>query len=376
MRIILTGGGTAGHVNPAIAIAEIIKSNRSDAEIIFVGTPDGMERRLVDSVGYAYYPIRSAGFTRSLSLKNIKSLWLAFRSPQKAKKLLMELKPDLVIGTGGYVCWPILSAAAALGIPCAVHESNAIPGLTVRRLSRRVDTVMLNFSEAEASLKGARRVVRVGNPLRSGFKKETRESARKALGIPQDARLVVSFGGSLGAAAINRAILELFREYTSTDKRAYHIHGCGKRYFEEFKASLDAELGPLPERIQCREYLSDMPRLMAAADLLICRAGAMTISEIARSGRAAILIPSPNVAGDHQTKNALAMEKAGAAILLTENRLTELSTCVKRVLSDNQVRVKMEQAASAFHTIDAERAVYREILRLSEKNRARKKGQT
>lgn len=375
MRIILTGGGTAGHVNPAIAIAEILKSNIRNAEILFVGTPNGMERHLIAEVGYPYYPIESSGFIRKLSIKNLKALWLAFTSPQKAKKLLLELKPDLVVGTGGYVSWPILSAAATLGIPTAIHESNAVPGLTVQRLARRVNTVMLNFAEAEQALPGAKRIVRVGNPLRNGFKKENRERARQMLGIPSDAPLVLSFGGSLGAAAINHAILKLFEQYTLKNETVYHIHGCGKRYFNEFQAAANDKFGTLPTRIQCREYLSDMPALMAAADLVICRAGAMTVSELARSGRTAILIPSPNVANDHQTKNALAMQNAGAAVLLKEDALSRLPTYVEEILSDKKRRAKMEAASASFHTNDAERAVYLELMRLLEAKSAYKKRQ-
>ena len=370
MRVILTGGGTAGHVNPAIAIAEIIKSNIPDAEITFVGTPDGMERRLAEEAGYPYYPIRSAGLTRTLSLKNVRALWLAVTSPQKAKQLLKEKKPDLVVGTGGYVSWPVLSAAATLGIPCAVHESNALPGLTVRRLARRVDTVMLNFAEAAKALEGAKRIVRVGNPLRSGFRGLSREEARRMLEIPDGAHLVVSFGGSLGAAAINRAVLELFAAYTLPAESCYHIHGCGRKYYKDFQKQIADTLGSLPSRITYREYLNDMPVLMAAADLLICRAGAITLSEIARSGRAAILIPSPNVADDHQTKNAAAMERAGAGLLLRETELERLPICVNSILSDTKKRMSMEKCAAAFHTTDAERAVYRELIRLvNEKKR-------
>ena len=363
MRIILTGGGTAGHVNPAIAIAEIMRSNIQNAEIHFVGTPNGMEKRLIGEIGYPYHPIESLGFSRAFSPKNLKALWLAVRSPQKAKKLLLQLKPDLVVGTGGYVCWPVLSAAATLGIPSAIHESNAMPGLAVRRLAKRVDTVLVNFAEAAQGLRGAKRIVRVGNPLRNGFKQESRESARQALGIPQKAQLILSFGGSLGAEAINRAALDLIG-YALKNENIYHIHGCGRRYFAKFSDTVREGFGTLPARISYREYLSEMPKLMAAADLLVCRAGAMTISEIARSGRAAILIPSPNVADDHQTKNAQAMQDAGAALLLKEADLSRLSAYARDILSNEEQRRSMEAAATAFQSIDAERAVYRELIRL------------
>ena len=167
MKIILTGGGTAGHVTPALAIAELFRQNIPSSKILYVGTPTGMERRLVKEAGYPYHAIEASGFYRSLTPRNLRSAWLALTSPQKAKKLLKNYEPDLVIGTGGYVSWPVLSAATALGLPTALHESNAIPGLTVRRLAGRVDLVLLNFIEAQAHLPRARRIEHVGESSRS-----------------------------------------------------------------------------------------------------------------------------------------------------------------------------------------------------------------
>ncbi|MBQ2718924.1 MAG: UDP-N-acetylglucosamine--N-acetylmuramyl-(pentapeptide) pyrophosphoryl-undecaprenol N-acetylglucosamine transferase [Clostridia bacterium] len=372
MKILLTGGGTAGHVNPALAIAETVKRNLPTAEVLFCGTEGGMERRLVAEAGYPYYPIEVMGLSRSLSPKNIRALYLALTSPHKAKRLLRQLTPDLVVGTGGYVSWPVLAAAASLGIPTALHESNAVPGLTVKRLSGRVDLLMLNFPEAERNLKKAKRTVHVGNPLRQGFASLTREEARRRLGIPEAARLTVSFGGSLGAMALNTAILELFEHYTLKHPEEYHIHGCGSRYYPHVMANIRERFGALPERIGVLEYLKEMPTLMAAADLLICRSGAMTVTEVALSHRASILIPSPNVAGDHQKKNAEALSSLGAALLLPEEELNGLSltAAVGSILGNTEKRKAMERAAAGFGVPDANRRILRELLQLIEKKKS------
>ena len=366
MKLLLTGGGTAGHVNPALAIAEFFTKNDPRTEIFFAGTPGGMERELVAKRGYPYLPIDIVGFSRSLSLKNLRACYLAVRSPQRAKRILRELHPDLVVGTGGYVSWPMLSAAVSLGIPTALHESNAIPGLTVRRLASRVDLVLLNFPEAERALPKAKQCIHVGNPLRSGFNTLTREAARLRLGIPMDARVIVSFGGSLGAEGINRMIAPLWERYLLKEKDIWHIHAAGKRYFGNFQAGIKDRFPSLPPRLQYREYLEEMPLLMAASDLLLCRAGAITISEAARAGRASILIPSPHVVDDHQTKNAIALERLGASIMLKEESVTTdaLIAAIRRILEDRGVRASMERAAAAFDLPDANRRIYRALCDL------------
>lgn len=366
MKLLLTGGGTAGHINPALAIAELFETNSPDTTILFAGTPHGMERELVSKKGYPYLPIEVMGFSRSLSPQNLRALYLAAVSPQKAKRMLCKLRPDLVVGTGGYVSWPMLSAAASLGIPTALHESNAIPGLTVRRLSSKVDLVLLNFSEAAEGLPNAKRVLHVGNPLRAGFNSLPRSSARARLGIPKEAKLIVSFGGSLGSEGINQAVLALWEGYALKNERIFHIHGVGRRYYKEFCKLVSNRLGALPERLQYREYLEEMPLLMAACDLLICRSGAMTVSEAARAGRASILIPSPNVVGDHQTKNAEALAALGAATVLQETGLTPdgITSAVARILESSAIQESMERAAAAFDIPDANRRIYTALSRL------------
>ncbi len=369
MKLLLCGGGTAGHVNPALAIAEAFKKNRTDAEIFFAGTEEGIERRLVSDAGYPFYPIKVAGFQRSLSPKNLRALYLALTSPIAAKAILRELSPDLVVGTGGYVCWPILAAATSLGIPSAIHESNAIPGLTVKRLAKRVDTVLLNFREAGAYLPRAKEIQVVGNPLRGGFSALPREVAKARLAIPKDARLILSFGGSLGAEGINGAMLDLWEDYVLKQEGIYHLHGAGRRFGEAMRKEARDRLGDLPPRIKIMDYIGDMPLMMAAADLVVCRAGAMTVSEVARAGRAAILIPSPHVVGDHQTKNAIALRDRGAALLQKESELSRgcLRAEVAHVLEDDDFRARLESNAKGFDVPDANKRIYRALCRLIEK---------
>ena len=370
MKILLTGGGTAGHVTPALAIAEVFRRNDPGAEILFVGTPQGMERHLAEEAGLRYYPIRVMGLRRAITPRNLYAIYLALRSPYEAKRLLKKEKPDLVVGTGGYVCWPTLSAAASLGIPTALHESNALPGLTVRRLAAKVDLLLLNFAEAEKRLPQAKEILHVGNPLRGSFSALSRTEARERLSIPREASLVLSFGGSLGAEAINRAVLELWEQFSVKSGSVYHIHGTGRRYFDAFREEVGRRFGELPPRLQYREYLNDMGVLMAAADLVICRAGAMTVSEVARMRRASILIPSPHVAENHQEKNAEALAALGAAELMPEGSLTgrSLAGAVARILGDGGLRASMESAIGHFDRPDANKRIYEALSRLARKH--------
>ncbi len=366
MTIILTGGGTAGHINPALAIAETFRENDPRTQIYFAGTAGGMERRLATEAGYPFLPVSAMGFSRSLSPANLKALYLALRGPREAAKLLRKLKPELVVGTGGYVAWPMLRAAAALGIPTALHESNAAPGLTVRRLAKKTDLVLLNFKETAEKLPPAVRTFHVGNPLRRGFCTLTREQARRRLRLPSDGRVILSFGGSLGASVLNRAVLDLMQDYSLSRPEVYHIHGCGTRYYDAFSAEFQSRFREPPARFRIADYLKDIPTLMAACDLLICRCGAVTLSEAAMAERAAILIPSPNVAENHQYHNGLAVEQAGAGILLEESKLSRrvLTEAVRSVLETPGKQAEMEKAAARLGIRDANRRIYTALYEL------------
>lgn len=368
MRVLVTGGGTGGHVNPALAIANTIKENIPDAEIAFVGTVRGLENQLVPKAGYKLYHVDVRGIRRSLSLYNIRSLWLAAVSPIKAKKIIKEFNPDIVVGTGGYVSWPILVAASRMNIPTAVHESNAVPGLAVRKLVPYVDRIFTNFAVSAEILGKSGKVMQIGCPMLGQFGNISREEARAKLGIGADEKYIVSFGGSLGAAAMNDMAIELMQGYVSSHPEVRYTHATGGDHYESVLAGFnEAELGKY-ENIELLQYIYDMPYRMAAADLVISRAGAITISELARQGKAAILIPSPNVTDDQQTKNARALADIGGACMIREPELEggRILSAVASLLEDNERRKNMEKAISEFAPGDPNKLIFDELMRLAE----------
>lgn len=363
MRILLTGGGTAGHINPAIAIAEIIKQNAPRAEIAFVGTPHGMENELVAQAGYPLYHVDVAGFSRSLSYKNLRSLWLAAMSPRRAERILAGFSPDLVIGTGGYVCWPTLRAAAKKGIPTAIHESNAIPGMTVRRLAPHMSAIWLNFKETAAYLpKGCVTPQHTGNPMRHDFSGITRTAAREQLGLKPSDIFLLSFGGSLGAEALNRSMLDFMEQDAEKLSSLVCLHACGSKHYEACRSIFkDRDRGKIVP------YIQKMGVYMSAADIVICRAGAMTISELAISGKCAILVPSPYVTDDHQYKNAAALADTGAALLLEEHDLprNKLKKMIKTLVLDGKKRKALECEIKKFAKPHANELIWQQIQLLT-----------
>ena len=368
MRVIVTGGTTSGHVNPALAIANTIKKNIPDSEIIFVGTKRGIENKLVPNEGYELFHVEIQGIKRSLSLSNIKSLWLALTSPLKARKLIRKFKPDVVIGTGGYVCWPVMKAAADLKIPTAVHESNSIPGVAIKMLAKYVDRIFVNFESTKDKFPPEYRskVMRVGNPLRGEFHRLDYNKAREELGITgKYEKFILSCGGSMGAEKINEAIIKLMTSYTSKHPEILHLHATGSiEYASTLEAYKKAGLDKF-ENIRLVEYIYDMPKQMAAADLVINRAGAMTLSELAILSKTSLLIPSPNVTDNHQYKNAHELESANAAALIEEKDLTEINllNTVNELLFEEKGKI-MGKNIKAFALYDAQKVIFKEICDL------------
>ena len=380
MRVLITGGGTGGHVNPALAIANTIKQNDPDAVIAYVGTKRGIENKLVPKAGYPMYYVDVKGIKRSLSPSNIKAAYLALTSPIKAKKIIREFKPDIVVGTGGYVSWPVVKAASQMGIPTALHESNAIAGVAVKMLQKSVDRIYLNFEKTGESLSCDRaKLMKVGNPILGGFSSMTREEARKKLGIPDKYKYVIlSYAGSMGAEKVNDAVLCLMREFTSKHPEVYHIHATGSIELE-LCTSQFKEMGlDKCENIELCEYIYDMPVRMAAADITINRAGAMTISELAATGKCSIFIPSPNVAENHQYKNAKVLSDAGAAALVEEKELTygakPLIEEVEKLLSDegDELRAERSEKIQQFAVSDANKLIYNDLVKLAQSGRNKK----
>ena len=366
MKVLFAGGGTAGHINPALAIADYIKTRHPDAQISYIGTAEKLEAKLVPAKGYDFYTIKVAGFRRSLSpkaiLHNISAVKLAATSMMSAKKIIKKINPDIVIGTGGYVSGPVLKAAQKLGLKTAIHEQNAFPGVTTKMLAPNADKVMLAMGEAKKYLKLNKEPVVTGNPIRSELLSIDRKTARQKLGLGEKP-LILSFGGSLGARRINEAISDVIKWHNGTNK-FYHIHGTGKVGYEDMLANLNGT--ELCDDIKIREYIDDMDVCMAAADLVICRAGAITLGELQACGKPSILIPSPYVAENHQYHNALTLKKDGAAELIEEKDLTgqSLINMVDSLFADSDKLCKMATAAKENAIVDTNERIYKIIMEL------------
>ncbi len=367
MHILFAGGGTAGHINPALAVAGYIREKHPDAHISYIGTPDKLEAKLVPEVGYNFRTISVAGFQRKISVenifKNISAVSKAVTSSIKARKILKEIQPDVVVGTGGYVSGPVLREAAKLGIKTAIHEQNAYPGITTKMLAANVDAVMLAMPEAERYLKLKKKPFVTGNPVRQELLKITREEARAKLGIDNDKPMLLTFGGSLGAMRVNQAVSGLIKWHNGSDK-FYHIHATGKSGHDDFMASLSGI--KLSDKIDIREYITDMDVCMAAADLIICRAGAITLSELLACGKPAILIPSPYVAENHQFHNAMTLKRVGAAEIIEEKDLNDekLIEIVSNLIENKPKLAKMANAAKSNAIMDANERIYEIIMQL------------
>ena len=375
MRFVLTCGGTAGHINPALAIAGRLRELMPDCEILFIGAEGKMEMELVPREGYKIEALKITNISRGHSLEalrhNLDTLRNVAVSTHEAKRILREFKPDVVIGTGGYVCYPVLTAAHELGIPTAVHESNAVPGLTTKLLAERVDRVMVGFADSKGAYHHPEKVEVTGTPVRGEFASYSKALAKKELGLDPNEPLVVSVWGSLGAAHMNKVMGELI---TLLDARREFrlIHSAGSMYFDGFMEKLEAAMPDFAKfGADVRKYIYDMPRVMAAADLILCRAGASTLSELAYMGKPVIIVPSPNVTNNHQEKNARVLEKAGGAKVFLEGEFDaqSLLDTVRELLGDEGKLNEMSEAMRSLAVPSATDRICDIILSLPESRR-------
>ncbi len=370
MKILFAGGGTAGHINPALAVAGYIRERHPDAQLSYIGTQKGLESKLVPEAGIDFYTIDVKGFQRKISFNNIKhnisALKKLITASKRAKELLLQIKPDVVMGTGGYVSGPVLREAHKLGIKCCIHEQNAFAGKANKMLAPDMDAVMLAMPEAEKyfDLKGKKAII-TGNPVRQAVINADKAAARASLGL-DDKPMILSFGGSLGARKINEAAADIM-QWHKANGRVHHYHATGK-YGVELMPQLLKERGVdiNSPYLHITEYINNMDVLMAAADLVICRAGAITVSELQAQGKPAILIPSPNVAENHQYHNAMTLVTKSAAMLVEEKDLTD-KTIVKAVSSliDNpQALSDMSKASRLSAILDTNERIYRVLMEL------------
>ena len=361
MNVIFTCGGTAGHVNPALALAGYLREKDPAARVLFVGTPNGMERGLIEKAGYDFAAVEVSNFHRSLSPKalrhNFKTAKTLMTSRREADAIIRAFQPDLVVGTGGYASYPAIKAAARRHIPTAVHESNMIPGLTTKLLEGCVNCVMVGFEDCRRHYKHPEKVVVTGTPVRGDFFALTKQQAREKLGYTDDKPLVASFWGSLGASTMNARMLDFFRREQADGFPFHHIHAAGKSDWPHVSGELE-RLKLSSPLLDVRQYIYDMAVVMAAADLVISRAGASTLSEVTALGMPTILVPSPYVVANHQEKNARVLEAAGGAKVLLEGEFDAQSLLadVKELLADDE---KLKAMSAAMTSLAAEDATER-----------------
>jgi len=370
MRVVFTCGGTGGHINPAIAVAKLIREKRPESEILFAGADGGMEISLVTREGFEIKTVPVSNFRRSLKPRDIKNnvntLFGIWKSIRRSREILLDFKPDVVVGTGGYASFPTVYAASRLGIPTAIHESNAIPGLTTSLLARKADCIMVGFESADR-YKHPERVVLTGTPVREDFIFTRKSDAKKRLGL-EGKPLVVSSWGSLGAREMNKKIAEFIALETETDE-FFHIHGTGSfgwKWMPDYVRSMGVDLSKHPN-IDMREYIYNMPLVMAAADLVICRGGASTLSEIIASATPAIIVPSPNVAENHQEMNARTIERQGGAVVIPEKECTgrRLYETATEMLHDPAGLEKLSASLRDMAVLDSAQRIYSVIVSLS-----------
>lgn len=371
MKILFACGGTAGHINPGLSVAAAIRQRYPDAVIRFAGNPDGMEARLVPAAGFDFVPFRAMGIQRRLTpyniYRNFKSVGLLLTAERRAAKVIEAFEPDIVVGTGGYVSGPIVLKAAKLGIKAVTQEQNAFPGVTTKLLAKHVDKVLLAVEKAKEYLPEGAKWTVTGNPVRPDVLTASRQEARSRMGIPDNQLCLLSFGGSLGAQRVNEAVADVMAWHAASGQ-IRHIHATGQygvellpRLLEERK--VDYKSNP---NLDIREYIDDMPACLAAADLVICRAGAITLSELQAAGRASILIPSPNVAENHQYHNAMVLVDRGAALILEEKDLTgqKLTGMVRELARDRDRLRLLGENAKKMAITDANDKIVREIMAL------------
>jgi len=348
MKFVFTCGGTAGHINPALAVAGRLKELMPDSEFLFIGVNGKMEMQLVPRAGYEIRGLDMTYIVRGHDLhaiaKNLETIRNVAQSTREAKQIIRKFDADAVIGTGGYVCYPVLTAAHALHIPTFVHESNAVPGLTTKLLADKVDRVMLGFEESRQYYRHPDRVTVTGTPVRGEFDHVTKETARAELGLKPGEKLVLSVWGSLGAEHMNKIMGEMMEKLDGSQGFRL-IHAAGSLYYPRLTEKLKGKEFDQCD-IEVREYIHDMPRLMAAADLILCRAGASTISELSYMGKPVVMVPSPNVTNNHQEKNARVLEHAGGAVVLLESEFDADSLLqeVQNLLKDEEKLADMGDA--------------------------------
>lgn len=365
MRVIFAGGGTGGHINPAVSIADYAKARDDNFEALFIGTERGLEKKLVPNAGYDIRYIDVEGFSRKNMLVNVKVGAKLIKAVGECKKIIKEFKPDCIVCTGGYVSGPVAMAAGALKVPSLIHEQNVYPGLTVKGAEKYVTYTALSFDETVNEMKDKSKCVVTGNPVREEILKADYKTQRAKLGIKRP--FVLIFGGSLGADRINETVIDMLPDIVKEDKIEL-LFGTGDRNYAKITDTVRERGIKLNKHIKIVPYINDMPCFMAAADLVVSRSGAITVSELAALAKPSILIPSPNVVRNHQEQNAREFERGGAAAVITEAELTPelLYDKINGMIFDKEKMKEMSLALKAIAKTDALEMLYGLMCKMAE----------
>lgn len=365
MRVLITGGGTGGHINPALAIAQKVKTQDSSNVILYVGTKTGMESELVPKEGFEFKYVTAKYLQRKISLENIKTIFASLKGVMEASKIIKEFKPDIVVGTGGYVCGPVVLSAALKRIPTMIHEQNVFPGITNKMLSKVVDSIAISFSEAEKYFPNnvKHKLFLVGNPVRKDILTASRKTSRLDYKLKINDIFIYSFGGSGGQVSLNNAIIEVIKKYNGIDNIKI-LHVTGKRLYENFMKQI--ENLNIKDNIEIIDYMFDAPTALSASDIVIGSAGAITIAEITAIGVPSILIPKTYTAENHQEYNARALEKKGAAKVILEKDLSgeKLISEIEEIMSNKITLKTMALNSKKLGNLDVENKIYEAMQNL------------
>lgn len=361
MKYVVTGGGTGGHIYPALAIANSIKEHDDNAEIIYIGTEKGLESEVVARTDFKFETIRIQGFSRKLGLDTLKSILMIFKGLSDSKKILKRFKPDIVIGTGGYVCGPVVYQASKLGISTVIHESNAFPGMTNKILGKKVDKILVSFDEAKVRFKRPEITVLTGNPIRREFLKITEQEAMEKINKQIGKKLIFSFGGSGGQKSINLAILDLIEKFKDSEYQLIHV--TGKKRYDDFMNLVREKNIEINDQVKILPYMYEMPEILKLADCVIISAGALGISEVTSMGVPAIVIPKAYTAENHQEYNAKVIDSNGAGKMILEKNLTKdvLWEKLMDIFKDDDEYSDMVKNSYALSKVEATEEIYNEI---------------
>ena len=372
MKAIIAAAGTGGHINPALAIANKIKQEEPNSEIIFVGTDRGLENDLIPRAGYDLKRIEAYGFNRKISLDNVKKMYKTFKSIGQAKKIIQDFKPDIMIGTGGYICLPVALAASKLNVPIVLHESNAFPGVAIKMLSKKASAILVEFEDAKKRIKNAENVVVVGNPSKVkeiSFTNRQKEKILKEIGLTDiEKPIVLVFGGSQGAQKINESFINIISK--KVNEKYQIIWATGPNQYEIIKTklqNLNINIDNIPN-VKILPYIYNMEEVMNCVDLVVSRSGAMTITEISIVGKPSIFIPFPYATENHQEYNAKVLEKVGAAKIILDADLdfNILNSTINEIISDKEKMCRMSENAHAVEIKNVEDKIYVELRRIME----------